>query len=83
MNEPVELKTTVQFQDISGGMTKQVVDLLVRHLFTLACGIMVRKGYMDADETSIIVGSMLGIAGVALSVYHKWLERKHGQLATI
>ncbi len=44
---------------------------VIRHLLTIAAGALASKGVIETGQTDIVVGSLLGIAGVIWSVIDK------------
>ena len=52
-------------------MTNDIWLGLFRHLLTMAGGIFVAKGYVDADTINTAIGATTALAGVALSIADK------------
>lgn len=52
-------------------MDKEVVSGVVRHILTALGGVLVSKGVIEAGQVEMLVGSLVGIIGVAWSIYAK------------
>jgi hypothetical protein len=44
---------------------------LLRHLLTIAGGVLVHKGVLTSEDLSTVIGSLLTIIGVGWSVFAK------------
>ena len=52
-------------------MTNDIWFGLAHHVLTLAGGVFVSKGYVDADAANVAIGALTSLAGVAWSVIDK------------
>lgn len=54
---------------------KDVVMGIVRHVLTAVGGAIVAKGYIDAGQSEIVIGSLVALTGVLASVIEKKLRK--------
>lgn len=52
-------------------MTGEMISGVVRHLLTTFGGVLVAKGYLDAEQLSALAGGAAVLAGVAWSLLAK------------
>ena len=52
-------------------MIEAILGLLLRHGLTILGGILVNKGFVDANGATEIIGSVTALAGVGLSALNK------------
>ena len=50
---------------------REVVMGLVRHAATFFAGYLVSSGLLDASQTEMLVGAVVGLGGVAWSIWAK------------
>lgn len=49
----------------------EIINGLIRHALTAGGGILVAKGYLDAGQMDLIVGSLVTLIGVGWSIWAK------------
>lgn len=52
-------------------MLKDSILGIVRHTLTTLGGVLVAKGYIDAEGVATAVGSVIALAGVVWSIFDK------------
>lgn len=63
------------FSRLKDSIVKKYAGSLIRHALTVACGVLVAKGLLSADEAAhlaeILSGVGVGLLGIGLSVVEK------------
>jgi hypothetical protein len=52
-------------------MKRTIFLSAVRHFVTIAAGALATQGYIDGSQAEVLVGAVLGLAGIGWSVLEK------------
>lgn len=55
---------------------KMYGGIALRHGLTYLAGIAMAKGWVDAHEADVVVGSLMAVAAVGLSIFSKYKAKK-------
>lgn len=55
----------------NGGLTKQLIDAVSRHVLTALAGVAVSRGLMSQDQATAIMGGLMALVAVAWSMRNK------------
>ncbi len=57
-------------------MNSDTIQSLVRNILQVVMGILVTKGWVDNDNTELVVGGGASIAVAAWGIAHQWKHKK-------
>lgn len=61
---------------MDGELLKASLGGLVRHAATALAGTLFTHGVIAESDQSVVVGLVVGAAGLAWSIYQKWRSKK-------